>query len=107
MPVNHQQYAITLTVLFIGYIILDPRLRTDLNRSLGRAQLVCYLLFLIITRLTRHSGQRCLGSRMPTLVAKLSSRPKAIAEAKIAATSCFPQAVVAVRVHDEQGCFSL
>ncbi|KAK0187245.1 hypothetical protein F5146DRAFT_1142206 [Armillaria mellea] len=36
---------------------------------------------------------------MPTLVAKLS-RPKAIAEAKIAAASCFPQAVVVARVHD-------
>ncbi|PBK98489.1 hypothetical protein ARMGADRAFT_1044068 [Armillaria gallica] len=43
---------------------------------------------------------------MPTLVAKLS-RPKAIAEVKVAAASCFSQAVVAARVHDEQGCFSL
>ncbi|PBK63666.1 hypothetical protein ARMSODRAFT_894103 [Armillaria solidipes] len=43
---------------------------------------------------------------MPTLVAKLS-RPKAITEAKIAAASCFSQAVVAARVHDEQGYFSL
>ncbi|KAK0434541.1 uncharacterized protein EV420DRAFT_1282482 [Desarmillaria tabescens] len=41
-----------------------------------------------------------------TLVAKLS-RPKAIAEAKLAAASCFSQAVTAARVHDEQGCFSL
>lgn len=44
--------------------------------------------------------------RIPTLVAKLS-RPKAIAEVKVAVASCFSQAVVAARVHDEQGCFSL
>lgn len=62
MPANYQQYAITLTVLFIrAYINLVPRLYADLNKTLGRTQLVRSLLPLVI-HLTRNSGQRCPGS---------------------------------------------
>ncbi|KAG7440147.1 heavy metal translocatin [Guyanagaster necrorhizus] len=46
------------------------------------------------------------AAEKPTLVAKLS-RPKAMAEGKLAAASCFSQAVTEAHVHDEQGCYSL